>query len=376
MRIGFDAKRAFFNRSGLGNYSRSLIASLSGLYPENEYYLFTPSYPGRVDFNPEKVHLIQPETTFGKLFPSWWRSRGIKTDILKNEIDIFHGLSNELPVRIKETGIKTVITIHDLIFLRYPELYKPIDRKIYFWKSKSGCMAADRVIAISNQTKNDIIEYYGIDESRIDIVYQASDPLFGIRVDEQRKHAIRNKYNLPAEFLLTVGTIEKRKNLLNMVKALEIGRTSLPLVAIGRPTAYIREIQEYIETTKLQKSVILLHDVPTEELPAFYQMASVFLYPSIFEGFGIPILEALNSGTPVITSQGGCFSEVSGPAGCYVNPLEPEEIANAIDRLCSSDDLRNNMTGLGYKQAENFTAGRIAECQMNIYKKLADLQRG
>ena len=264
MKIGFEAKRAFTNGTGLGHYSRTLISSLADYFPENEYYLFTPKQTNL--FEEIKAHkniqIIEPSTFPSTILKSAWRSSWVKRDLKKLGIDIFHGLSHEIPVGIQNTGIKSVVTIHDLIFERNPEQYNQIDVKIYRKKFKYACENADRVIAISQQTKDDIIQFYGTHESKIDICYQSCNPSFGIKVSEDEKQRIKNYYQLPNQFFLYVGSIIERKNLLNICKALHLlkGKLNIPLVVIGSGGKYKQEIKEYISSHSIDNQVILLSD--------------------------------------------------------------------------------------------------------------------
>ena len=172
MRIGYDAKRAFNNTSGLGNYSRFVISAMARLFPENKYALFTPKQSTRFrSFYPQNpsVSVIEPTGLNAKI-PGFWRVFNQLSDIKKNKVEIFHGLSNELPVGLSKAGIKSVVTIHDLIFLRFPELYKPIDRLIYKRKFAAACRQADKIVAISEQTKTDIIEFFGTAPEKIEVI--------------------------------------------------------------------------------------------------------------------------------------------------------------------------------------------------------------
>lgn len=166
MKIGFDAKRAFFNRSGLGNYSRNLLRALSLYYPDNQYLLYTTSKNTSL-FNLTDQNFIikEPSGFLNKRLKSYWRSFSLTKQVKRDELNLFHGLSHELPYNIHKSGIKTVVTIHDLIFLRFPGLYKTFDRRIYLKKFKYACKIADLIIAVSKQTANDIQEFFGIDKS-------------------------------------------------------------------------------------------------------------------------------------------------------------------------------------------------------------------
>jgi glycosyltransferase involved in cell wall biosynthesis len=370
MRIGFDAKRAFFNYSGLGNYSRNIILYLQKFYPGHSYHLYVPrrrqGIEERLSEN-QQVHF--PESWMGKKLSSFWRSYWLPGRLEKDGIDLYHGLSNEIPFGIHKKNIKTVVTIHDLIFLRYPHWYNPIDRRIYLRKSRYSCRVAGRIIAISEQTRRDIVEFYGIHPDRIDVVYQGCDPAYYEEVSEEQRKEIRLKYGLPSDYLLNVGTIEKRKNLMVLVQALHSRSIDMPLVVVGRPTSYADEAKDYIREHRMEHIFFLEH-VPNEDLPALYQSSSLFIYPSQFEGFGIPVMEALNSGTPVITSKGGCFAEAGGEHSLYVEPGNADELGVAILKVLNDSDLRKTMIYKGQEHALKFREEIIAKNIFEVYEKI------
>lgn len=371
MRIGFDAKRAFFNRSGLGNYSRFIIQSLIKYHKDISCYLYTPKIKNAIDFLPEsdRIQVAEPKQFLHRKASSYWRSIAMSNDMVKDDIEIFHGLSGEIPKNIIKTNIKTVVTIHDLIFLRYPELYKSIDRKIYEKKYRHACLKADKVIAISDQTKQDIVQYFGIDMNKIEVIYQGCDERFHKEATSELKEKVINTYNLPENYLLYVGTIEKRKNLLSIVKAIHQEKIETPLVVVGKKTPYYQTVADYIREN-LVENIIFLSGVPNEHLPAIYQMAQMFIYPSVFEGFGIPILEALYSKTPVITSTKSCFPEAGGPSSIYVQPESVEEISDNIKMVLNDSSLRNKMIVDGYQHAQFFEHTKLTSQLVNLYKCL------
>jgi len=373
MRIGFDAKRAFLNNTGLGNYSRDTIRVLCSNFPHNKYLLYTP-----IKNNNTRVSLVckksnttiyTPESLFDRTFKNYWRSKSIVKDLINNNVQIYHGLSNELPIGIEETSIKTVVTIHDLIFMRYPHLFKYIDRKIYYKKFKSACERADKIIAISKQTKKDIINYFFISEKKIQVVYQGCNQIFQNKISVKHKKLITKKHNLPKDYLLYVGTIEERKNLLTLLKAL----TKIPnqnLVIIGEGKSYKKKCLSFIAQNKLSNRVLFLSKLSVEEMAIVYQSAEILIYPSLFEGFGIPILEALFSRTPVITSKGSCFYETAGPYSKYINPLSSSNIKEAIIEIKNSNDLKKNMIEKGFEYAQKFKDDKIAKNLIEIYTSL------
>lgn len=376
MIIGFDAKRAFYNRSGLGNYSRDTIRILSKYFPQNKYFLYSPGINPAIPFTaPDHTEIKTPLSLTGRILKSYWRSFSIAKQLESDKINIYHGLSNELPFKIHETKIKSVVTIHDLIFMRYPELYKVVDRKIYEKKFRHSCQIADRIIAISNQTKNDIVDFFGIDYNKIDTVYQSCHSLFKEKVNEYYKAKIKVRYNLPEDFILYLGTIEKRKNVLNVIKAMKEGNIDFPLIIVGKPTPYLAEIKNYISINNLQKKISVFHNIPLEDLPAFYQMSYAFIYPSIFEGFGIPIIEALYSGTPVITSKGSCFHEAGGENSIYIDPNNTEEIAHAINIILKDFLRRETMIKKGLMHVQKFNDANVANNLISVYQKTIDHAR-
>lgn len=370
MNIGFDAKRAFHNRSGLGNYSRSTIQLLSHFYPENHYFLFSKKESQILFKTSDKQLIVEPKNGLSSMFPNYWRSWGLHRQISDLKLDIFHGLSNELPLNIKRTRVKSVVTIHDLIFLRYPEYYSKIDRQIYSFKFRHTCQVADKIIAISESTKKDIVSFFGTDPGKIDVVYQTCDPAFRIPVDAGKKKEIRTKYELPEQFILFLGTIEKRKNVLTLIKAYLNEKIDIPLVIAGKPTDYLAEINHFIGQDNSGKQIIFRHNIESPDLPALYQSAMLFVYPSVFEGFGIPILEALYSGVPVITSTGSCFAETGGNAALYCDPYDSGQIGTSISKVLNDSNLRQSMIQSGLKHAQKFNEEIVAANLMKVYSNL------
>lgn len=369
MRIGFDAKRAFFNTSGLGNYSRDLISTMSVMYPDNQYVLYTPKCKDSIKFYIGPNVQISTPGKWHKMFKSYWRSIILTQQLKEENIELYHGLSAELPKNIDKTNINSVVTVHDLIFIRYPSLYHSLDRKIYLQKTLHASQVSDAIIAISQQTKRDLIEFLNIDKEKIEVVYQSCNPVFYSAVAENDKKEIKNKYGLPSKYILFVGTIEERKNLLQIVKAINEHNIKIPLVVIGKQRKYYYKVVEYIKEHNIADRVIFYHNVLFNDLPAIYQMAELFVYPSIFEGFGLPIIEALYSKTPVITSKGGCFPEAGGPDTIYIDPENVEELAFQINRVLTDSDLRKRMIENGYNFVQRFNNEKQAEEIMNIYKR-------
>ncbi|CAM4150426.1 Glycosyltransferase involved in cell wall bisynthesis [Pedobacter westerhofensis] len=371
MNIGFDGKRAANNLTGLGNYSRSLILQLSEFFHQNHYYVYSPKVKSakQISFFLEKdnIHLKLPT---GKQPGFWWRSVGVRKQLLEDHIDIYHGLSNEIPFGMHTGKPKIVVTIHDLIFLRLPENYKYIDRTIYNFKSKYACKFADRIIAISEQTKKDIIELYQTDPAKIEVIYQTCDDSFKELLPAPFKEKIRQKYQLPEKYILNVGTIEPRKNLLLIVQALANVPQEYKLVVVGKKQDYAKQVVAETDRLNLTERVIFLKDIPFSDLPAIYQLATVFVYPSFYEGFGIPIIEALYGGIPVIAATGSCLEEAGGPDSLYINPSDAGALAKAINDVVSNPALAAEMKEKGLLYARNFDTQPLARQLMNCYEEL------
>jgi glycosyltransferase involved in cell wall biosynthesis len=382
MNIGFDGKRAYHNQTGLGHYSRTLTNSLAKYYPQHQYFLFNPRSSSLFQFEQGNVHEVTPRWFPATLFRSAWRSSWVKKDLEKLNIDLYHGLSHEIPIGIQKTKVKSVVTIHDLIHERYPEQYSAIDVKIYTKKIQYACKNADKVITVSEQTKKDIVDYYSTPPEKITVTYQSCNPTFAIKLTEAQKTIVQLKYGLPSKYFLYVGSIIERKNLMNICKAVFILRNEIqiPLVVIGDGGKYKQQVKDFIKQNDLEKKIIFLSERPTarlsksfqdaQDFPAIYQSAIAMIYPSFFEGFGIPILESLWSQLPVITSAISSLPEVGGDGAYYVDPQRAEEIAEGMRKICGDEAMTNDLKERGLRQAQKFTAQLCAGRVMGVYSEL------
>jgi len=368
MKIAFDAKRIFNNFTGLGNYGRAVVANLAKYYPENEYHLFTP----KIKETPETAPFLKPPFHLHKGSGAMWRTSGINKDLQKNEIDIYHGLSHEIPIGIQKTGIKSVVTIHDLIIKVYPKQFPFFDRQIYDFKFKYACENADTIIAISESTKQDIVKYYGVSESKIKVNYLSANPIFEQQLTSEQKGAVLKKYDLPTDYLLYVGSIIERKNLLSIIKAMEQlpADLDLPLVVVGKGKFYFQKIKKYLQANPIRNQIIFTKYIETADLPAIYQAAQIFLFPSIYEGFGIPVIEALHSQTPVITSNISSLPEAGGPSSLLINPTSVEEISNGISTILKDASLQQQMISEGKEYVKRFDGEILANELMNVFTEI------
>jgi glycosyltransferase involved in cell wall biosynthesis len=315
------------------------------------------------------VNVITPPSLY-RFFKagSLWRTWGIAKEPTVRGLNVFHGLSNELPLNLPK-GIRKVVTVHDLIFLRFPMFYNPIDVRIYEAKVKAACQSADVVIAISQQTADDVHSFLNIRASKIEVIYQGCHPQFKQEKSLTDIMAVKRKYSLPDKYMLYVGTVERRKNVILAVQALGLlpPASRIPLVIMGRETAYKRSVVAAASQAGVTDSLIFIHNGSFPDFPSIYQGAQLFVYPSLFEGFGIPLVEALESGIPAITSKGSCFTEAAGPDSVYVDPGDIEEMALQMNRVLSDDAVRQRMIVSGKKFIEKFSPSTIATQLMSVY---------
>ncbi|SMG33637.1 Glycosyltransferase involved in cell wall bisynthesis [Marivirga sericea] len=377
MHIAFEAKRAFNNFTGLGNYSRFVISALKEHYPADQYSLFTPKTSKR-----EEAALFYKENKDVTILPSglWkvgsmksgWRSRKIGKLAVKQKADVFHGLSNELPSGLN-SKTKKIVTIHDLIFLRYPDFYPFLDRKIYKRKFKSACKRADQIIAISEQTKEDIVEFLGIDSSKINVIYQGVHPIYKQDLKTRRLLYLLDQYSLHQPYFLYVGSIEDRKNAKDLVQAFKLVldqvKHDLLLLIVGKKTDYQREVEKEIKRLKLDQSVRIYNNIPFTELPYLYKGAVASVYPSSFEGFGIPVLESLAVGTSVVTGKQSAMKEAGGKQALYADPKNHEELASQMVRLADDNEFNEQMLIGLEEHLAKFSSEKIAGDIMKLYQK-------
>ena len=392
MTIGFDAKRIVRNATGLGSYSRTLINSLTAADADTRFILYAPD-EGRDDLRQQIVE--RPNVSFSffssqksearsqksflsplssllsPLKKSLWRSRGIVNDLLRDGVQLYHGLSGELPTGLRKAGIPGIVTIHDLIFLRHPEYYNPIDVFLYRRKFRATLREAQRIVAISECTKRDILAFSDFPEDRIDVIYQSCGTRFRQTATDEERAEVHDLYQLPERFILSVGTIEPRKNALLAVEALlQPSLSDIHLVLVGRQTSYVRkQILPFAERNDLTGRIHLLSGVPNHHLPTIYQQALCFVYPSRYEGFGIPIIEAIQSRLPVVAATGSCLEEAGGPDCLYVHPDDAKALAEAISRSLPEAEGREERIERSHQYIQRFENNDIAQQMLAEYNR-------
>lgn len=348
MRIGFDAKRFFQNASGLGNYSRKLIADLHQFRPEFDLQLFIQK---KIEDSSESI--VYPS---GK--SKIWRVWGMGKSMLKYNLDVFHGLSNELPLDIPQ-NIRKVVTIHDVIFRQFPQYYPLIDRNIYHLKTKFALSKADKVIATSEATALEIQKYYKVKDHQIEVVYQAVDAdYYG-----HKAHFLNKE-----KYFIYTSSFTKRKNHLTFIQAFDLSKKqhnwNLKLVGLdGEMTGLI---QNQINQLGLNNRVEVILNASQEKLYELMQNASAFVYPSLFEGFGIPLAEAAAVGLPMAVSRNAIFTELAEESALYFHPNDERELASQLISL-TMDDVRIQQLSQRDKLLEKIDSQRIVNQLSQIY---------
>lgn len=373
MRLAFDAKRALNNSTGLGNHARILLNALLRDFPGNAYLLFTPKLQAQfLDALQGDFSLHLPETKFQQSFRSLWRSFHCKQQLLRERVDIYHGLSNELPFGIHSTGIATVVTIHDLIFLKHKEQYPYIDRKIYEAKTRYAAKHADKVIAVSQQTKEELIELYKTPASKIEVINPSVEPVFYTECSIAEKEAVITKYQLPNNYLLCVGSFFPRKNHKTILEAFALiaKQTEYHLVLAGGSGNQKQEIEQQIHCLNLSNRVHIRSSITNADMPAVYQQSKALITASFFEGFGAPVLEGLFSRIPVIASNIPSHREAGGNGALYFNPNSAEELAHQLTQVLNNIPLRTQLERDGYAHALQHTDTIWAQQTMQLYNKL------
>lgn len=355
MRIAFDGKRYFNNRTGLGNFSRELVHALAARFPDDEFVLFH-SKPQKFETAYKNLSLFAPKSA-----GIGWRSFGIAADAAKLGIDVYHGLSNEIPFGLRKHGIKSVVTIHDVIFKRYPGYYPFVDRQVYGFKTKYALKNADAVVAASNATLSDLVDYFQFPEKKGSVIYQPIIPAFY----EHRFH-VNKEASTP--YFLYVSGFSDRKNHGVLVEAFKLiaKQCEWDLVLAGANGNTLNRIKRFVDHENLGHRIRIMTDLPQEQLLTVLGEASGFVYPSLFEGFGIPLAEAAAMGIPMAVSDIPVFKELAESAALYFHPNDAREVADAMLKL-TNPEFTVPLVRQAHTLLAKIDPKKIAEAYMAVY---------
>jgi len=361
MRIAIDANPMFLTRSGIGNYTYHLICQLIRADQANEYYLYNTATKDQ-----ELGGLKLGENVQVVCFPrmlSWWRAR-------QDQIDVYHGTSYQLWTQGK---VGSVVTMHDLALVRFPEFSKRLlGERWPIYKTRKTLERATRVIAVSHHTANDIREFYGIPAEKVRVIYHGVGEEFYSPCDPEARRAVIAKYQIPLEnYILYVGGSDPRKNLARLLEAFSLLLKKMgPLILVvtgGMDRG--GEVYQKISRLGLEKHVVLTGHLPPQDLRYLYSAARLFVYPSLYEGFGIPILEAMASGIPVVTSNTSSLPEVSGNAALLVDPYDVQAMSRGMQKVLDDPRFASLLRAKGLERVKEFSWEKAARQTLKVYQE-------
>lgn len=377
IRIGIDISRSIEESTGVGYYAKNLVHALAGVDSENDYILygiFCDCYPKRW-----KKAVVPGASNFRlhqKRLPSWWVDRKWKNfgkykERLMGEIDVLHSTAFTMPLLSRP---KIVVTVHDLGCFIFPQYHAAANYQFVTKHLHLAARRANLIIAVSESTKKDVQRYLHIPDEKIEVTYEAAGDIFFNRHPPDSIAAMKTKYHITKPYFLAVGSIEPRKNLSRALVAfkalLEMKGANYQFVIAGGKGWKNEAFYTLLKKLDIDSHLVFTGYVKEEELPPLYQGAEAFIYPSIYEGFGLPVLEAMASGVPVITSNVSSLPEVAGDAALLVNPMEVFEIYEAMEALVTNPSLREDLKGKGLEQSKKFSWEKTALDTLKIYRKV------
>lgn len=377
MEIGVDVSLAVGQKAGVGQYSFNLVKELAKLDIKNQYTLF-PFFTHIYDMDFKKFDFPRGENfkmKFENLSDEWiemlWKKSWIHKYKFLDGLDLFHSTTFCIPEGFKG---KVVSTIYDVSFKTHPEFHTAGNIKHCDNGTKQAIERADKIIVISEHTKNDLVEHYSCPEEKIVVTHLGCDSKFRLIENEEKKTEMAAKYGLKKPFIFNVGSIEPRKNIIGLIRAYaglkDSYREEFDLVIAGGRGWLNSSIYKEVEKLEINDNVKFIGYVDEEDLPYLYNLAEVFVYPSFYEGFGLPILEAMVCGCPVITSKVSSMPEVGGEAVLYVDPKETGIIKEALESLLDDEKKRGEMIDVGFKQVKNFSWEKCAKQTLAVYNSL------
>lgn len=376
MRIGFDVRPFLKEETGVGIYFKNLLFSLSRIDRSNEYYLFSSSFKDR--FSSEKIPPFAKKRFRDFPFPVkvvnffWYKLSWPPLDnFFRTELDLTH---SPIPLILPTRG-KKIVTVHDLFFMDFPRMIDREVRKNFVSKIKDSLLEADGIVVVSQFTKNQLMERFAIREKKVKVIYHGLDHKFKADISSEETEEIKKRFSLPPSFILFVGAMELRKNLLNLFEALKIIHRKykkIPLVIVGRKSQDYKNLEMKIKQENLESWIKMMGYLPDNEVRVFYRLASVFAFPSLCEGFGFPLLEAMASSLPVVTSQASVMPEIAQDAALYFRPEDPEDIADKIILALKDEDLRETLKAKGKKRVFDFDWSDTAAETLEFYNQIVE----
>jgi glycosyltransferase involved in cell wall biosynthesis len=375
MKVGIDARAAIWYRgTGIGTYTYQLIRSLYELkIPGLAYRYFWPG-------DEYKDLDIKDESVFNSIEKSkdkFWEEVHIPARLCDENIDIYHVPQNGIGLPLTKT-CPVVVTIHDLIPYVYPETVGRSYLKVFLAQMPEIVEKADKIITVSKCSKRDIQRILGVPADKIVITYEAPEPIYQPMDKHESKKLAAEKYGLHKDYILYIGGFSPRKNVKGLISAfkeiLPDLKGDVQLALVGKQVREFNELLVLIEAFGIQDKVVWTGFAPVEDLPYLYSGAEVFVYPSLYEGFGLPPLEAMACGTPTITTSTSSLPEVIGKSALFFNPFDASQLAEALYKVLTDEELRQRLSAKGLKRARKFTWEKTAEGTLEVYRELAGLR--
>ncbi len=373
MRIGINAQlyssSASYRNAGISRYIRDLVNAIATYRDNHEIHIFLKGSESK-EF-PNDLYIHQGcESTNNPLLRVCWEQTILPLLIKKLGLDIIHSPAYVLPT---VCPCKSVVTVHDLSFIRFAQYFPLFQRYYLSYFTRMSVRKADAVIAVSEHSKQEVMKLLHVPENKVFVTHEGVNPIF-MPVSAADKARVCERYGIRENTVLFVGTLEPRKNILTLITAFDIVRKAFnqrcSLILVGGKGWFYKEFFEFIRQLGIDDSVRFLGYVPIKDLPAVYGAATVFVYPSLYEGFGLPPLEAMACGTPVITSNTSSLPEVVGDAGIMVDPHDVEALANAMLQVLGDSDLRREMSARGIERAKQFSWQETARRTLNVYESI------
>lgn len=367
MRIAFDGTTLQPGQTGIGYYTEHLLRHLLQEAQDEELVVISNRPPEPSQPLPSGLQILQGR---GLPIRNLWIQLMAPGALRRARADLAHFTNSVAPLRRR---IPTVVTIHDMSLALFPRFH-PLRRKLTRPLVKHSARRADAVITVSQSARQDIQRLTGIAAEKVHVIPEAAAPAFQPLRDHRLLESARQRYGLGERVILFVGTIEPRKNLLRLLRAFAPLRRSHQLVCVGEYGWGYKEVCREIDTMGLQsgREVLLTGYVPFGDLPALYNLAEIFVFPSLHEGFGLPVLEAMACGIPVITSRNSSLSEVAGEAAELVDPLQARSIRQALQRLAADPDRRRQLSRCGLRRSQLFSWQETARQTLRLYHQIAD----
>ena len=373
--IGFDARSANSENSEIGCYGRFIIKALAEACPENAYFrMYTPKHQPQREYDAldslPNVESMEPDGAIWRKLSLLWQMFRMSKDAKRGDVELYHGLEGRLPYGLRRRGIRSVVSVHNLISLRFTKYYNIFERVIEYIRLSSACHRADRIIAASEATRRDIAHLLGVSHEKIDVVYEGCNPLYSREISDEEVAAVRKKYDLPERYILNIGDMVERKNFGLIVEAMAELPDDINLVVVGEQTSYTKRVKRRLKVLGFENRVHFRRNVATQDRAALYKGADIFINPSRFEGFSVEILEALSVGVPVIATRGSSLEEAGGKHSIYVSDRDCGELVEAIERLSSDEQLREKMIEEGKHHVTHFRSEVAAYNIMKCYRRI------